>query len=87
MMRFYCNGKHGVCDKTHCPDDCAFFDGLSGKTVDIIICEECEHHGYDEEIERHWCHQPLGCMGCIPVEPTDFCSRAKKKEESKDEGI
>lgn len=33
-MRFYCNGKKGICDLDGCPDGCAFFDNSGGHEIE-----------------------------------------------------
>ena len=49
--------------------------------VPVVRCSECVSHGYDEEHDRHWCNSPMGCMGCVPVKPDDFCSRGKRRSD------
>lgn len=48
-----------------------------------VNCHECQSHTEDPETGKHYCWKPLGCMGCIQVNPDDFCSRGKRKEREK----
>lgn len=56
-------------------------DHLCEGAAPVVRCSECVSHGYDEEHGRHWCNSPMGCMGCVPVKPDDFCSRGKRRSE------
>ena len=51
--------------------------------VEVTRCHECQSHTEDPETGKHYCWKPLGCMGCIQVNPDDFCSRGKRKEIEK----
>ena len=49
------------------------------KSIEVPRCHECQSHTEDPETGKHYCWKPLGCMGCVQVNPDDFCSRGKKK--------
>lgn len=49
--------------------------------LDIVFCRECQFCSRDPETGKHSCWNPLGCMGCVPVLPDDFCSRGERRND------
>ena len=47
----------------------------------LVHCGECQFRTHDPETDKHWCKNPLGCMGCVSVLPNDFYSRGKRRAD------
>lgn len=37
MEHWFCNGKKGICDSIDCKDECPYYDGTGGSTVDSAV--------------------------------------------------
>ena len=69
-----CDAPH--CDKSKCP----IFNATPADVAPVVRCKDCKYHAVTKDTGRHYCKEPLGCFGCIPITPDDYCSRAVKMD-------
>lgn len=46
----------------------------------VVRCKDCKHCGVLEHNGKRYCKKPMGCLGCTPTEPENFCSYGERKD-------
>lgn len=63
---------------------CAFLlwvnDAPTVDAVEVVRCCECNKSGVLEHNGKMFCKEPMGCLGCVPTKPDNFCSYGERRE-------
>ena len=54
--------------------------------VEVVRCKECKKCGTLEHNGKLYCKEPMGCLGCVPTKPDNFCSYGERKDKGYEAG-